>query len=177
MELLDESIYGSPDLMDEARMTGKTTERSKASDKVYGFIKRKIEEGVIPDTYEKCVWSPDIVTFLSTDLGQRMGEAYRRGELIREKPFMMGVSAKELDDKFPEDEMVLVQGIIDAWFIEDGEIVLLDYKTDRVSDEESLVKRYKLQLELYKKALQAATNKKVKEVYIYSFDLGSVIKL
>ena len=73
--------------------------------------------------------------------------------------------------------MVLVQGIIDAWFIEDGEIVLLDYKTDRVEDEETLLRRYRLQLELYKRALEAATNKKVKEVYIYSFDLGSVIKL
>jgi ATP-dependent helicase/nuclease subunit A len=177
MELLDESVYGSTDLMGEARKTGKTTERSKASDKVYGFIKRKIEEGVIPEAYEKCVWSPDIVTFLSTDLGQRMGEAFRRGELVREKPFMMGVSARELDDKFPEDEMVLVQGIIDAWFIEDGDIVLLDYKTDRVDDEETLIRRYKLQLELYKRALEAATNKKVKEVYIYSFDLGRVIKL
>ncbi len=177
MELLDESVYGSTDLMGEARKTGKTTERSKASDKVYGFIKRKIEEGVIPEAYEKCVWSPDIVTFLSTDLGQRMGEAFRRGELVREKPFMMGVSARELDDKFPENEMVLVQGIIDAWFIEDGEIVLLDYKTDRVDEEETLIRRYKLQLELYKRALEAATNKKVKEVYIYSFDLGSVIKL
>ena len=106
-----------------------------------------------------------------------MGEAFRRGELVREKPFMMGVSARELDEKFPEDEMVLVQGIIDAWFIEDGDIVLLDYKTDRVDDEETLIRRYKLQLELYKRALEAATNKKVKEVYIYSFDLGSVIKL
>lgn len=177
MELLDTSVYGNTELMDEARQTGKTAERSKVSDKVFGFIKRKIEEGVIPETYEKCVWSPDIVTFLSTDLGQRMGEAYRRGELIREKPFMMGVSASELDSKFPEDEMVLVQGIIDAWFIEDDEIVLLDYKTDRVDDEEILIRRYRLQLELYKRALEAATNKKVKEVYIYSFDLGSVINL
>lgn len=177
MELLDESVYGNTELMEEALKTGKTTDRSKASDKVYGFIKRKIEEGVIPETYEKCVWSPDIVTFLSTDLGQRMGRAYRRGELVREKPFMMGVSANELDNKFPEEEMVLVQGIIDAWFIEDGEIVLLDYKTDRVDDEDTLIRRYRLQLELYKRALEAATNKKVKEVYIYSFDLGSVIKL
>ena len=62
-------------------------------------------------------------------------------------------------------------------FIEDGEIVLLDYKTDRVDDEDTLIRRYRLQLELYKRALEAATDKKVKEVYIYSFDLGSVIKL
>ena len=62
-------------------------------------------------------------------------------------------------------------------FIEDGKIVLLDYKTDRVDSEDELTERYRLQLELYKRALEASTNKKVKEVYIYSFDLGSVIKL
>ncbi|RKM61950.1 helicase-exonuclease AddAB subunit AddA [Butyrivibrio sp. CB08] len=177
MELLDDTVYGDEALMAMARETGKTSDRSKASDKVYGFIMGKIEKGVIPETYRECVWSPDIVTFLATDLGQRMGEAYRRGELFREKPFMMGVSASELKPQFPDEEMVLVQGIIDAWFIEDDEIILLDYKTDRVDDEDTLIRRYKLQLELYKRALEAATKKKVKEVYIYSFDLGSVIKL
>ena len=177
MELLDETVYGDEELMKMALDAGKSSDRSEASGRVYSFIKRKISEGKIPEIYEKCVWSPDIVSFLSTDLGQRMGDAFRRGELMREKPFMMGVSAKELDERFPEDEMVLVQGIIDAWFMEDDEIVLLDYKTDRVSDEETLIRRYKLQLELYKRALEAAAKRKVKEVYIYSFDLGSVIKL
>ena len=96
---------------------------------------------------------------------------------MREKPFMMGISAKELDPAFPEEEMVLVQGIVDAWFLEDDEIVLLDYKTDKVRDEKALVDRYAVQLQLYERALEAATGKKVKEVYIYSFTLESVIKL
>ena len=96
---------------------------------------------------------------------------------MREKPFMMGVSASELDKRFSEDEMVLVQGIIDAWFIEDGEIVLLDYKTDRVDSEDELTERYRLQLELYKRALEASCDLKVKEVYIYSFALHKVIAL
>ena len=95
----------------------------------------------------------------------------------REKAFMMGISARELDEKFPEEEMVLIQGIIDAWFIEDDEIVLLDYKTDRVKQAVELVSRYKIQLELYKRALEASTMKKVKEVLIYSFALGEVIEL
>ena len=96
---------------------------------------------------------------------------------MREKPFMMGVPANELDPKFPKEEMVLVQGIIDAWFIEGDELVLLDYKTDRVKEEKILIDRYKVQLDLYKRALEAATCRKVKEVYIYSFVLGKVIEL
>ena len=73
--------------------------------------------------------------------------------------------------------MVLIQGIVDVWFLEDGEIVLLDYKTDMVSSEKTLTDRYAVQLELYKRALEAATGKKVKETYIYSFTLNKVIKL
>jgi ATP-dependent helicase/nuclease subunit A len=106
-----------------------------------------------------------------------MGRAFRRGDLNREKPFMMGIPASDLDPIFPQEEMVLIQGIIDAWFIEDGEIVLLDYKTDRVSEEKELVDRYSIQLALYKRALESATNMRVKEVLIYAFALGSVIPL
>ncbi|WP_026519670.1 helicase-exonuclease AddAB subunit AddA [Butyrivibrio sp. FCS006] len=135
------------------------------------------QKGLIPDEYREVVKPEDIRTYLLTDLGARMGAAFGRGELMREKPFMMGISAKELDPGFPEDEMVLVQGIVDAWFIENGEIVLLDYKTDKVRDGKALVDRYAVQLELYKRALEAATRKKVKEVYIYSFTLESVIRL
>ena len=119
----------------------------------------------------------DLQIFLGTDLGKRMGDAYKTGNLMREKPFMMGVSAKELDDKFPDDEMVLVQGIIDAWFMEGDDIILMDYKTDHVLYEDDLVKRYKIQLDLYKRALEASTGKRVKEIYIYSFALGKEIKL
>ncbi|WP_022769738.1 helicase-exonuclease AddAB subunit AddA [Butyrivibrio sp. NC2007] len=141
------------------------------------WIAKAAQKGLIPDEYCEVVKPEDIRTYLLTDLGTRMGAAFGRGELMREKPFMMGISAKELDPGFPEDEMVLVQGIVDAWFIEDGEIVLLDYKTDKVRDGKALVDRYAVQLELYKRALEAATRKKVKEVYIYSFTLESVIRL
>ena len=73
--------------------------------------------------------------------------------------------------------MVLIQGIIDAWFIEGDEIVLMDYKTDRVKEADELIRRYQLQLDLYKRALEASTKMKVKEVYIYSFGLGCQIRL
>ena len=177
MELLDKRIYADESLMKSAAALGTGTDRSSVSDRIYAFMKDLADKGTIPPEYVKSVWSPDIASFLATDLGQRMGEAFRRGELMREKPFMMGVSAAELDGKFPEDEMVLVQGIVDAWFIEDGEIVLLDYKTDRVDAAKELTDRYKIQLDLYKRALEAATEMKVKEVYIYSFRLHEVIRL
>ena len=60
---------------------------------------------------------------------------------------------------------------------EGDDIVLMDYKTDKVKEPSELIRRYQIQLDLYKRALEAATNKKVKEVYIYSFGLGCQIKL
>lgn len=162
MEILDDRIWNQERLGVEA---------------LRDWIKEKADAHTIPDTYYDAVYAKDILAFLSTDLGKRMGKAFARNELMREKPFMMGVSASFLDEKFPSDEMVLVQGIVDAWFIEDGEIVLMDYKTDKVSEDKELVDRYKIQLDLYKRALEAATQKKVKEVYIYSFTLGKQIKL
>ncbi len=176
MELLDEEIYGSEELMKKA-LTEDADPKGEVSKKIYSWGKKKAVSGWISEKEQEAVYSPDVVTFLKTGLGQRMGEAFRRGELMREKPFMMGVPASELDPKFPSKEMVLVQGIIDAWFIEGDELVLLDYKTDRVKDEKTLTDRYSIQLELYKRALEAATLKKVKEVYIYSFELGKVISL
>ncbi len=189
MELLDEDIYGDASFMqkaanlreksedessDTAEIAGLTDDVSK---RLYAWACGKTEAGFLSEDQKRAVWTPDIATFLATELGQRMGKAFRDDKLMREKPFMMGVAAKEINPAFPEEEMVLVQGIIDAWFIEDGEIVLLDYKTDRVKEEEDLVNRYRIQLYLYKRALEAASGLKVKEVYIYSFALGSVIKM
>ena len=76
------------------------------------------------------------------------------------------------------DEKILVQGIIDLYFEEDdGQLVLVDYKTDsiRLGEEAVLVDRHKEQLLLYKKALEAATNKRVKEIYLYSTCLNKEI--
>ncbi len=171
MEILDESVYGNEKLMNDADLKG------DISKQLYAWLCGMADKGMIPEEYKKCVWTPDINTFLSTQLGQRMGKAFREGKLMREKPFMMGISAHDLDPKFPEEEMVLIQGIIDAWFYEGDDIVLMDYKTDKVKEPSELIRRYQIQLDLYKRALEAATNKKVKEVYIYSFGLGCQIKL
>ena len=169
MELLDEPIYGDESLFAKTR--------DEIASVVKEWIIQKEKLKVIPPEYSKSIKATDIAIFLETDLGKRMGEAFRNGALMREKPFMMGIPSKELDAKFPDEEMVLIQGIIDAFFIEDGEIVLLDYKTDHVKSDSELVSRYKIQLDYYKRAIEASTGMKVKEVFIYSFCLGKEIRM
>ena len=66
----------------------------------------------------------------------------------------------------------MIQGIIDVFFEEDGELVLLDYKTDSVPTLQALWDRYETQLDYYQEALEKLTGKKVKERILYSFHLG-----
>ena len=116
--------------------------------------------------------------FLSDDIAKRMSLAAEKGLLFKEKPFVFGSNGRDLfDDEAASDELILVQGIIDVFFQEDDGIVLLDYKTDRVDEEEELVLRYEKQLQLYKSAIEKAYNVPVKEVLIYSFALEKEIQL
>ena len=81
----------------------------------------------------------------------------------------MSVPASEADPSYPEDETILVQGIIDAWFPEGDEIVLVDYKTDRVKEVGELKKRYEKQLAYYQQALERTTGKKgEREDYLFA---------
>ena len=100
-------------------------------------------------------------------------------EVYKEKPFYINIPAKEIYDK-DLTEKVLVQGIIDLYYIDkDDNLILVDYKTDYVENgnEIELVNRYKNQLELYKSALEKALNKKVYKMYIYSVYLEKEIEL
>ena len=98
-------------------------------------------------------------------------------EVQREKPFYINIPAKEI---YKEElvENVLVQGVIDLYYINsDGELVLVDFKTDYVEnrDENILIDKYKVQLDLYKRALRQALNREVDRVYIYSTYLDKEI--
>lgn len=116
--------------------------------------------------------------FLNSELMDRMHEAAKLNNLYLEQPFVKMCSAKELwDDTDVDKDDILVQGIIDAFFIEDNEIVLLDYKTDNLDNSIDFVRRYHKQLQLYKDALSAAFNMPVKSMLIYSFKLGEIIDL
>lgn len=114
--------------------------------------------------------SPEKVeAFLNSNLAEEMAQADREGKLFKEQPFVMAVSAKRVDSKFPEEESMLIQGIIDAYYERQGEIYLMDYKTDRVNKKEDLIQRYQTQLDYYKEALEKLTGKRVAGIYIYSY--------
>jgi ATP-dependent helicase/nuclease subunit A len=117
----------------------------------------------------------DIYRFYQSDLGKRVILASKEDRLYKEQPFIMTLPAKQVKAEWDSDEPILIQGIIDIWFEEEDGIVLMDYKTDRVDKEETLIRRYQGQFRFYKKALEQLTGKKVKESYIYSFALQKEI--
>ena len=112
--------------------------------------------------------------FFSSNLGKRLINAKR---IERELPFSMLFDGKRVYDTLEDGENLFLQGIIDTAFEEDGEWVLVDYKTDRVKSGEDLIKRYKIQMDLYKEALQRLTGMPVKACYIYSFRLHDAISI
>ena len=117
--------------------------------------------------------------FLDSPLGQLFAKAYKENTLYREQHFMQEVEYEKL---FPEDggdnvEKVILQGIIDAFIMEEEGIILVDYKTDRVKDGEELKNRYQKQIDLYSEALEQILGKKVKRRVLYSFSLGEEVDL
>jgi len=118
-----------------------------------------------------------IYNFTQSEVASRMRQAQLKGKLSKEKQFVMGLKASELYPDIDSDELILVQGIIDVFFEEDGEIVLLDYKSDLVDSGEELIKRYRTQLDYYSRALEQILHKRVKERVIYSLPLAREIRI
>jgi ATP-dependent helicase/nuclease subunit A len=126
---------------------------------------------------KEAIYLDDIRAFLARPIGGRIRRAALAGVLFREQPFVLGVPADQIREGWNPQETVLVQGIIDAYFLEGDELVILDYKTDKVSHPQILADKYRAQLDYYSMALQRLTGCKVKERMIYSFYFGEEIIL
>lgn len=120
----------------------------------------------------------EVAAFWRLPLAERIRKADKEGKLFREQPFILGVPLAEIDPEHAESgETVLVQGIIDLYFEEDGKLILVDYKTDRAASEEELTARYRVQLAYYRKALEQGRGLPVTETYIYSTALRKLCPL
>ena len=131
-----------------------------------------VAKGTFTEEERNLLSDISLYKFFSSDLGKRLIRAKR---IERELPFSMLFEGKRVYDTLEDGENLFLQGIIDTAFEENGEWVLVDYKTDRVTSGEDLIKRYKIQMDLYKEALQRLTGMPVKACYIYSFRLHDAI--
>lgn len=114
--------------------------------------------------------------FYNSNIGLRM----RKSPVIkREVPFVIKKKADEILKNLNGNDFILVQGIIDCYFEEDDEVVIIDYKTDNINENqiEKLIIEYKDQITSYKEAIEKIKKKKVKESYLYLFSLGTEVPI
>ena len=140
-------------------------------------ISELVANGRLTAEEGKAVRRRELLQFFKSDLAKRLRGA---DQIETERTFSLLMQPKELFyGKEYEDvtDTILVNGIIDCYFIENNEVILLDYKSDRIYDEEELKERYKIQLQLYRTALERALGLPVREMYLYSLAMGKGIPM
>ena len=145
-------------------------------DKIKSLIQNLEMNQIITEKESEAINVYKILQFTKSEIWNQLKNAK---EYYQEKPFYINVPANQIYDEDIK-ENILVQGIIDLYFInENGQVVLVDYKTDYVENgnEFELVEKYRSQLDLYRNALENALNTKVSKAYIYSVYLGKEIEI
>ncbi len=139
---------------------------------IASFVDALEASGKITPEERQAVMLDKIAGFFETEIGQRAAKAYEDGGLLREKEFIL---EKEL-----RGEKTIVQGVIDCYFEEDSAIVLIDYKNSYMGGGrtlEDIRDTYADQVDTYREALEGATGKKVRESYLFLFDIGQFVEM
>ena len=154
----------------------------KSLEETEAALETLVEQGYLNQETRGFIRAGDIWAFLESPLGRRMAQAQAEGRIHKEQQFIIGIPARDMG-RGDSDELVLIQGIIDAYLEEPDGLVLIDYKTDHVPKENReqgaamLAARYRVQLDYYERALTQLTGKKVKERVIYSLALQQGIEV
>lgn len=155
--------------------------RVKTMEQIKQQLKELVDDELLSKEEFKTIRVSKIFNFFKSNLGKRLLTAYDNGnEIYKELPFFTEISPLDVDNTLPDDikdEKVRLQGVIDCFFYEGDNIVLIDYKTDYVEfgNEEEMISKYKIQINYYKSALKKITGKEVKESYLYLFYLDKEI--
>lgn len=145
-----------------------------AADDLENEINAVFERGLLTKEQCDCISRRQLEHFFESKLARRILESPL---VMREKKFTVSVPIAEVYPSLSrfEDEKVMIQGIADCVFLEDGKLVVLDYKTDRLDSENEFREKYSSQVRTYKKALALCTGYEVSKTLLYSFHLGKEI--
>ncbi len=154
------------------------TTNIKSEEDIKTQINSFIDKKIITEKESKVISPKKILKFFSSDLGKRMlsSEFIKKEQSVYSRIDLKDIYSDEvfLDEN---DKSIMLRGIVDVYFEENNEIIIIDYKTDYVSDKELIKNKYKKQLELYSNAIENLTGKKVKEKYLYLFNIDEAVKL
>jgi len=149
---------------------------TNTQDDINALIKNLTTRNLLSDKEALSINVNKVYKFVSSPLAERMRNAT---ELHKEIPFVLEIDAKEAYLPYADAGTLLVHGIIDCYFVEDECIVLVDYKSDFVGEKgvEVLKSRYKVQLDIYRKALEKSFGVEVSEAYLYLFDVDECVNM
>lgn len=148
--------------------------------KIREAITSLVEKTIITEDEAAVINPYQIVAFMKSDIGKRIKLASKQGKIYREQQFVFSVKANEIRKDLMSEEPILVQGIVDCFFEEEGKVIIVDYKTDHIpkeGGEEILRNRYKIQLDYYQRAIEQITGKKVSQRILYSFALEKEVEV
>lgn len=148
----------------------------KAYEDLESEIDRLVSANILTVQESECIDREKIRKFLSSSLVERIIKSER---VYKEKKFTVDIPVKSVYPEIEDDfgETVMIQGIVDCAFIEDGEMIIVDYKTDRISNEAKLIEMYHEQVKAYKYAMEKITPYKVSKMYLYSFHLSKTVEI
>ena len=141
-------------------------------------LDRLVEIGMLTETEAKVVDKRAVALFFESDLAKKILNA---DKVYKEYAFTVAIPLSEMNPEIPEEnakgETVVIEGVADCAFVENGELVIVDFKTDRASDESELVAHYREQLLIYRRCMAEVIGLPVKQTVIYSFSLGKTIEI
>ena len=146
-------------------------------EKITELIEELKDKEIITEIEVQNIDKEKLLEYTNSQLWTELKQAK---EIHKEHPFYINIKASRIYNQInkEDDEDILVQGVIDLFFIDkDDKLILVDYKTDYVQNENELVEEYKGQLDLYKEALEQSLNKKVDKMCIYSVYLNKLIEI
>lgn len=152
-------------------------------EEIQNQINMMIYKELLTEEQGKAVRANKIHNFFTSDLGSRVINAHHNKRLKRELPFRMEISSTAYESALPkeiyDEEKIVLRGILDCYFEENGEGIIVDYKTDYVSEENtsSIIERYKSQLNFYKEAVEKLLGIKVAKKYLYLFSIDKAVEV
>lgn len=150
--------------------------KSLTPDNIESQIDEMVNKKLLTEKEKEVVDIEMLHKFFLTDIGKRMRAS---NYVKRESSFVIKKNAHEIISSLDREDVILIQGIIDCYFYEGDQIVIIDYKTDEIigGKPEAAMNEYRTQILSYKEALEKITGRFVKECYLYLFDIGQAVEV
>jgi ATP-dependent helicase/nuclease subunit A len=151
-------------------------ERHTNESSVRTLVNGLIAGNILPADAKHLIPIKKIVRYAQSPLADRIRKS---PDVKRETPFVLGMPAKDIYSKTSSEQTILVHGIIDCWFVENGNNVLVDFKSDSIprGGLEELISRYRIQMKIYAEAIERTSGKLPAEILLYLFSINDVIRV